>query len=171
MGYVKFLGIAVDIFTGFSCERFLGISADSRIPRKNSCEFPKIFRKFVTWVNNAIHMNKKLVSCLWWNIGTTKVSEPILFSFFLNQTYNRLEVFKEKFTYLKGVFAKNKRRYWLKSKMFEGDCYSYFYLLRVSTRRKLFKTTHTNSESCNFVLIIYLIFLYTRHLKRQLFVH
>ena len=28
MGYEKFLGIAVDIFTGFSCERFLGISAD-----------------------------------------------------------------------------------------------------------------------------------------------
>jgi hypothetical protein len=28
MGYEKFLGKAVDIFTGFSCERFLGISAD-----------------------------------------------------------------------------------------------------------------------------------------------
>jgi len=30
MGYKKFLRIAVDIFTGFSCERFLGISADSQ---------------------------------------------------------------------------------------------------------------------------------------------
>jgi len=30
MGYEKFLGKAVDIFTGFSCERFLGISADSQ---------------------------------------------------------------------------------------------------------------------------------------------
>jgi len=28
MGYEKFLGKAVDFFTGFSCERFLGISAD-----------------------------------------------------------------------------------------------------------------------------------------------
>ena len=28
MGYEKFLGKAFDIFTGFSCERFLGISAD-----------------------------------------------------------------------------------------------------------------------------------------------
>ena len=28
-GHKKFLGKAVDIFTGFSCERFLGISADS----------------------------------------------------------------------------------------------------------------------------------------------
>ena len=30
MGYKKFLGKAVDIFTGFSCERFLGISSDSQ---------------------------------------------------------------------------------------------------------------------------------------------
>ena len=30
MGNEKFLGKAVDIFTGFSCERFLGISADSQ---------------------------------------------------------------------------------------------------------------------------------------------
>jgi len=28
MGYEKFLGIVVDNFTGFSCERFLGISTD-----------------------------------------------------------------------------------------------------------------------------------------------
>jgi len=30
MGYEKFLRIAVDIFTGFSCERFLGNSGDSQ---------------------------------------------------------------------------------------------------------------------------------------------
>ena len=30
MGYEKFLRIAVDIFTEISCERFLGISADSQ---------------------------------------------------------------------------------------------------------------------------------------------
>ena len=30
MGYKKFRGKAVDIFTGFSCERFLGISVDSQ---------------------------------------------------------------------------------------------------------------------------------------------
>jgi len=30
MGFEKFLGKAVNIFTGFSCERFLGISADSQ---------------------------------------------------------------------------------------------------------------------------------------------
>ena len=30
MGYEKFLGIAVNIFPGFSCERFLRISTDSQ---------------------------------------------------------------------------------------------------------------------------------------------
>jgi len=30
MGYEKFLGTAVEIFTRFSCERFLGISAESQ---------------------------------------------------------------------------------------------------------------------------------------------
>ena len=36
IGYEKFLGIAVDIFTGFSL--------------KDSWEFPRIFRKIVPWV-------------------------------------------------------------------------------------------------------------------------
>ena len=44
MGYEKFLGKAVDIFTGFSCERFLRIFADSqeRFPGK----IPGNFRGF-----------------------------------------------------------------------------------------------------------------------------
>ena len=40
MGYEKFPGIAVDIFTGLSCERFPGISADSQ----------KRFLGIVTWI-------------------------------------------------------------------------------------------------------------------------
>ena len=42
MGYEKFLGIAINIFTGFSCERFLGISADSQERFLGICtDFPQ----------------------------------------------------------------------------------------------------------------------------------
>ena len=42
-GSLDFLRSAVDIFTGFSCERFLEISADSQIPRflGISTDFPQ----------------------------------------------------------------------------------------------------------------------------------
>ena len=45
----KFLGIAFDIFTGFSCERFLRISADSQ---ERFLGISADFRKIVTWVLN-----------------------------------------------------------------------------------------------------------------------
>ena len=50
IGNEKFLGKAVDIFTGFSCERLLGISADSQERFLGIfADFPRIFRKIVTW--------------------------------------------------------------------------------------------------------------------------
>ena len=61
MGYEKFLGKAVDIFTGFSCERFLGISADSEERFMGiSADFPQ--NCYLGW--SKMDKGKHCYSCL-----------------------------------------------------------------------------------------------------------
>jgi hypothetical protein len=60
--YKKFLGISVDIFSGFSCERFLGISEDSwERFLEISADFPQncYLGPNITWQNLIFHFIRK----------------------------------------------------------------------------------------------------------------